>query len=211
MRRGTKQDGGNLQAFKGVFQFSADPDKDDVKTLSLTSDISCAVFDLRGVLDENRKLRPIRQWEALQSIGETLRQENEEIKSKLTGSVPVLRKLTSSTWIHHGYQFNFYDSAAETLQRDTMRLLGFNFINYYMTPPRLKAAENDVYSMQFIELPTGPEWLMQSPFAAIDQAAVRKRIGDIVQRWMQEYCIDKERPILCRVGDEIKLLQEEGL
>lgn len=210
IRRGFKGDGGNLKGVGAILEFADAPDeKALVKSLRVTTDLSVIPVVLSGLLDRKLKLKSLREFEQIRHVNEVLQEEYDFLKRNLPGETAPLKRCVSSSWIHHGYHFNLYDSAAERIRMESLKLMGFNYINWYITPPRTPAP--DGISFQFIEFPTGPEWLLKSPFAPIDEEEAVSRIRGILETWRKDYRIDSSREVYCRVGDEIKLLSEDLL
>lgn len=210
IRRGNKGDGGNLQGVTALIEFADAPDeKHIVKSLRITTDLSVIPIVFDGVLDDKRELLPLRKIRRICHINDMLKSEYDWLKKTFGAApAPIMKHCVSSSWIHHGYQFNLYDSKAERIRFAALRLMGFNYINYYITPARTPAPPG--VSLQFIEFPTGPEWLLPL-FGPIDEEKALARIREYVERWMTDYRIDRTKEVYCRIGDEIKLIPEKKL
>ena len=209
VRHGYKGDCGNLKAVSAILEFASAPDeKHIVKQLKISTDYSVIAVVMSGILDEKKNLKPLEQFTTLESLHDDLKREHDFLQ-KENPFQTTLKKCVSSSWVHHGYNFDFYDSKSEKLRLDTLRRMGFNYVNWYITPPRNPAPEG--ISFQFIEFPTGPEWLLKSPFHPVPKEKALAQIREVLETWMEEYHIDRNKEVLCRVGDEIKLIPEKLL
>ncbi len=210
IRRGGKTDRGNVRGVRACLEFASAPTENAVvKKLQIASDSSVISVVLDGTLDEKKKRRRLSEFTRIRSLEEDLREELDYLCRNIPVPAETLKKCTSASWVHHGYHFNLYDSGLEKIRMASLRRMGFNYINWYITPPENR--KPDGLSFQFIEFPTGPEWLLKSPYHPVPDEEAIRQIRTILDRWFTEYGIDRTREVLCRVGDEIKLIPEDLL
>lgn len=163
IRRGGKTDRGNVRGVRVCLEFASAPSENAVvKKLQIASDSSVISVVLDGTLDEKKRLRQLSKFTRIRSLEEDLREELDYLCRNVPVPAETLKKCTSSSWVHHGYHFNLYDSGLEKIRMASLRRMGFNYINWYITPPGNR--NPDGLSFQFIEFPTGPEWLLKSPY-----------------------------------------------
>lgn len=211
VRQGAKPDRGNMHGVKVLLEFAESPSEAGVLyRIEYDSDISVIALDVGGTLDDMGKLQPLRKFTHLRPLHDTVQEELNYLAKELRTPVPTPQRIISCSWIHHGYNFNFYDSATTRLQWNVLYYLGINYVSWYITPSPGLPDHDKRISRQFLELPVSPKWVISHPLTPFDRNKALVALREIVEHWRSDYQIDLALPIWCRVGDEIKLIDEES-
>jgi hypothetical protein len=211
VRQGAKPDRGNLHEVKVLLEFSESPSEAGIKhRIEYDSDISVIALDVGGTLDDKLKPQPLCRFTHIRPLRDTVGEQVEYLARELGTPAPAPRRMVSYTWVHHGYNFNFYDSATTKLQWEALNYLGVNYVSWYITPsPGLPVRDKRI-SQQCLELPILPKWVIPHPLSPFDRKKALAALREIVERWRNDCQIDPAFPVWCRVGDEIKLISEDS-
>jgi hypothetical protein len=210
-RIGFKPDCGNLKGVKAIIDFADRPAEEAIKfTVEYDTDISLIALDINGIFD-GKVNRRLKQFDYIRPVYESVCEQLEEARKRNPDNAALCRKMVMTTWIHHGYMFNLYDSKTARKQLEWLRLIGFNYCNWFITIPPGINGGNTLKGMScYVWVsPATPAWLMPDPWREYSFKDIEPRIAFYVDKWKKEVGYKKGAPIWCKVGDEIKLIPEK--
>jgi hypothetical protein len=210
-RIGFKPDCGNLEGINAVVDFAEEASEDHIIFSSdYSSDISLIALDISGIFDKNGN-RQLKDFDFIRPVYESVCEQFEQARKLGVNNTSLCRKIILNTWIHHGYMFNLYDSKTAQKQLEWLRLVGYNYCNWFITLPPGISGETmpDGMSCYTWVSPETPAWLMPDPWKEYLTKEIESKISFYVDKWKKEIKYKEGASIWCKVGDEIKLIAED--
>jgi hypothetical protein len=212
-RMGFKGDCGNLDGVSATIEFADAPNEDRIlKSVTYDSGISVIAIVANGVSDGVSQPRPLSDWAgSVQTVYDAVCRQIEELKRRGVQQEMICERFVTSTWIHHGYHFNLFDTKTALKQAQWVRMMGINYCNWFITiPPGINTdtmpAGVSVYEWV---APMGPQWVSDDPWAPDFKQKVASNIALYIETWKQEVGYKPGSRIWCKIGDEVKLISEE--